>query len=224
MAGISLKAECICFQFDKLIASTSVTYASETKKQKGHFLFGRQVAYDDPRNSSSETTNRRRMWAGLPVGSGSYKTWSTTAANPVKFQAASISLCSRPKDEKIPTTFIMAIANLHKLLLPLLVALVIMAVAINADYGEGKPEGGDLAAMADAIKYLQGLDKVYGQAARPRFDSIRQIVVLLFLNIILFDLIDFHQVRYAAWPLCTAFCECGFSFSVGGHCTPTVFE
>ena len=39
-----------------------------------------------------------------------------------------------------------------------------------------------------------------------------------------FDLIDFHQVRYAAWTLCTAFCECGFSFSVGGHCTPTVFE
>jgi len=71
----------------------------------------------------------------------------------------------------------MAIANLHKLLLPLLVALVIMAVAINADYGEGKPEGGDLAAMADAIKYLQGLDKVYGQAARPRFDFILQIVV-----------------------------------------------
>lgn len=38
---------------------------------------------------------------------------------------------------------------------------------VEADEG-GLGGEGDVTAMADAIKYLQGLDKVYGQAARPR--------------------------------------------------------
>ncbi|XP_057376125.1 uncharacterized protein LOC130697008 [Daphnia carinata] len=69
-----------------------------------------------------------------------------------------------------------------------LVFLVVMAVlavyatSVQAD-GDvmGGGEGGEMTAMADAIKYLQGLDKVYGQAARP---SIRggKIVQLLQLK------------------------------------------
>jgi len=49
-------------------------------------------------------------------------------------------------------------------------AFLVVTVTANSDYGEGKgSDPGELAAMADAIRYLQGLDKVYGQAARPRF-------------------------------------------------------
>lgn len=72
--------------------------------------------------------------------------------------------------------------SIHQLLFPrsgsltTLVFLVVMAVlAIYATSAQadgdvmGGGEGGEMTAMADAIKYLQGLDKVYGQAARPRF-------------------------------------------------------
>lgn len=54
-------------------------------------------------------------------------------------------------------------------LLVLVAVLAIYATSVQAD-GDGMAggEGGEMSAMADAIKYLQGLDKVYGQAARPR--------------------------------------------------------
>ena len=48
----------------------------------------------------------------------------------------------------------------------LVVLLGIYVDSVHAD--ETGAEGGEMSAMADAIKYLQGLDKVYGQAARPR--------------------------------------------------------
>ncbi|KAI9554646.1 hypothetical protein GHT06_019919 [Daphnia sinensis] len=65
-----------------------------------------------------------------------------------------------------------------------LVFLVVMAVlAVYATSAQadgdvmGGGEGGEMTAMADAIKYLQGLDKVYGQAARPRY---KQIIIIRF--------------------------------------------
>lgn len=53
--------------------------------------------------------------------------------------------------------------------LVLVAVLAVYATSVQAD-GDGMTggEGGEMSAMADAIKYLQGLDKVYGQAARPR--------------------------------------------------------
>lgn len=55
-------------------------------------------------------------------------------------------------------------------LLAMFAVLVVYAsnVAADGDGMTGGGEGGEVSAMADAIKYLQGLDKVYGQAARPR--------------------------------------------------------
>ncbi|XP_046451020.1 neuropeptide F-like isoform X2 [Daphnia pulex] len=55
-----------------------------------------------------------------------------------------------------------------------LVVMVVLAVCVTTTKADGGDvmsggEGGEMTAMADAIKYLQGLDKVYGQAARPRF-------------------------------------------------------
>lgn len=50
--------------------------------------------------------------------------------------------------------------------LALVVLLGVYVDSVAAD--EAGAEGGEMSAMADAIKYLQGLDKVYGQAARPR--------------------------------------------------------
>jgi len=49
------------------------------------------------------------------------------------------------------------------------VVLVMIASSANNVFVEanGGEEGGNN--IVDAIKYLQGLDKVYGQAARPRF-------------------------------------------------------
>ncbi|XP_046451019.1 uncharacterized protein LOC124199281 isoform X1 [Daphnia pulex] len=67
-----------------------------------------------------------------------------------------------------------------------LVVMVVLAVCVTTTKADGGDvmsggEGGEMTAMADAIKYLQGLDKVYGQAARP---SIRggKIVQLLQLK------------------------------------------
>ena len=53
-------------------------------------------------------------------------------------------------------------------LLAAFVVLVVMTSQAQADDLIGGEGGGELTAMVDAIKYLQGLDKVYGQAARPR--------------------------------------------------------
>ena len=48
----------------------------------------------------------------------------------------------------------------------LAVAMLISAMVVQAS-AQGR-DSSEMASMADAIKYLQGLDKVYGQAARPR--------------------------------------------------------
>ena len=55
-------------------------------------------------------------------------------------------------------------------LLVMTALLAVYVTSVQAD-GEGMTggEGGEISAMADAIKYLQGLDKVYGQATRPRY-------------------------------------------------------
>jgi hypothetical protein len=57
-----------------------------------------------------------------------------------------------------------------------LVVMVVLAVCVTTTKADGGDvmsggEGGEMTAMADAIKYLQGLDKVYGQAARPRYNT-----------------------------------------------------
>lgn len=56
-----------------------------------------------------------------------------------------------------------------------LVVMAVLAVYVTGSQADGGDvmsggEGGEMTAMADAIKYLQGLDKVYGQAARPRYN------------------------------------------------------
>lgn len=55
----------------------------------------------------------------------------------------------------------------------LLVVVAVLAIYATSAHADGDVigggEGGEMTAMADAIKYLQGLDKVYGQAARPRY-------------------------------------------------------
>lgn len=56
-----------------------------------------------------------------------------------------------------------------------LVVMAVLAVYVTSAQADGGDvmsggEGGEMTAMADAIKYLQGLDKVYGQAARPRYN------------------------------------------------------
>ncbi len=60
--------------------------------------------------------------------------------------------------------------------LVLLVVMAVLAVCVTTTKADGGDvmsggEGGEMTAMADAIKYLQGLDKVYGQAARPRYNT-----------------------------------------------------
>merc|ERR1712191_2901 len=62
--------------------------------------------------------------------------------------------------EKMRTTSILAVVVLA-------VAMLISAMVVQAS-AQGR-DSSEMASMADAIKYLQGLDKVYGQAARPRF-------------------------------------------------------
>ncbi len=57
-----------------------------------------------------------------------------------------------------------------------LVVMAVLAVCVTTTKADGGDvmsggEGGEMTAMADAIKYLQGLDKVYGQAARPRYNT-----------------------------------------------------
>jgi len=52
-------------------------------------------------------------------------------------------------------------------LVMLVLAMLVSTVVVQAS-AQGR-DSSEMASMADAIKYLQGLDKVYGQAARPRF-------------------------------------------------------
>ncbi|XP_071444124.1 neuropeptide F [Hetaerina americana] len=55
-------------------------------------------------------------------------------------------------------------------------ALIFLGIATELwSPAEGKPDPSQLAAMADALKYLQELDKYYSQVARPspRSDSLR---------------------------------------------------
>merc|ERR1712189_150019 len=49
----------------------------------------------------------------------------------------------------------------------LVMAMLVSTIVVQAS-AQGR-DSSEMASMADAIKYLQGLDKVYGQAARPRF-------------------------------------------------------
>lgn len=51
-------------------------------------------------------------------------------------------------------------------LVMLVLAMLVSTVVVQAS-AQGR-DSSEMASMADAIKYLQGLDKVYGQAARPR--------------------------------------------------------
>ncbi|KAG8227653.1 hypothetical protein J437_LFUL007849 [Ladona fulva] len=56
--------------------------------------------------------------------------------------------------------------------IPWLAAAVLVLLGVAAELwspAEGKPDPGQLAAMADALKYLQELDKYYSQVARPSF-------------------------------------------------------
>ncbi|XP_046390053.1 neuropeptide F isoform X2 [Ischnura elegans] len=49
-------------------------------------------------------------------------------------------------------------------------ALILLGIATELwSPAEAKPDPSQLAAMADALKYLQELDKYYSQVARPRF-------------------------------------------------------
>ena len=48
----------------------------------------------------------------------------------------------------------------------LVMAMLVSTIVVQAS-AQGR-DSSEMASMADAIKYLQGLDKVYGQAARPR--------------------------------------------------------
>lgn len=50
----------------------------------------------------------------------------------------------------------------------LLVGVFVISV-VQMGGVEGKPDPTQLAAMADALKYLQELDKYYSQVSRPRF-------------------------------------------------------
>ncbi|XP_064114138.1 neuropeptide F isoform X2 [Macrobrachium rosenbergii] len=50
----------------------------------------------------------------------------------------------------------------------ILVGVVVVSV-MQMGGVEGKPDPTQLAAMADALKYLQELDKYYSQVSRPRF-------------------------------------------------------
>nr|QBX89062.1 neuropeptide F1 [Nephrops norvegicus] len=50
----------------------------------------------------------------------------------------------------------------------LMVGVVIVGVS-QVSVTQAKPDPNQLAAMADALKYLQELDKYYSQVSRPRF-------------------------------------------------------
>ncbi|XP_076068451.1 uncharacterized protein LOC143040891 [Oratosquilla oratoria] len=50
---------------------------------------------------------------------------------------------------------------------------VVLGLLSASQMAEGKPDPTQLAAMADALKYLQELDKYYSQVARPSTRSIR---------------------------------------------------
>lgn len=54
-------------------------------------------------------------------------------------------------------------------LLTALVVGVILVGALEMGGAEAKPDPTQLAAMADALKYLQELDKYYSQVSRPRY-------------------------------------------------------
>nr|XP_045583452.1 neuropeptide F-like isoform X3 [Procambarus clarkii] len=60
-------------------------------------------------------------------------------------------------------------------------AMVVAAVVVGVlEMGavEGKPDPTELAAMADAIKYLQELTKYYSQVSRPRFGKRSEYAVV----------------------------------------------
>ncbi|KAG7158257.1 neuropeptide F1-like [Homarus americanus] len=50
----------------------------------------------------------------------------------------------------------------------LMVGVVIVSV-FQVSVTQAKPDPNQLAAMADALKYLQELDKYYSQVSRPRY-------------------------------------------------------
>ena len=68
------------------------------------------------------------------------------------------------------------------------VVLVMIASSANNVFVEanGGEEGGNN--IVDAIKYLQGLDKVYGQAARPRYSSVSLFFSAIFIDLSLVTL------------------------------------
>lgn len=53
-------------------------------------------------------------------------------------------------------------------LLTALVVGVVLVGALEMGGAEAKPDPTQLVAMADALKYLQELDKYYSQVSRPR--------------------------------------------------------
>ena len=66
----------------------------------------------------------------------------------------------------------MAVKNQRLALISLAAFVVLVMIASSANSGlfveaSGGEDGSNQ--IVDAIKYLQGLDKVYGQAARPRY-------------------------------------------------------
>jgi hypothetical protein len=63
-------------------------------------------------------------------------------------------------------------SNHRTLALLFLVALSVIASTL------ARPDPAQLVAMADAIKYLQDLDKFYAQVARPRYDFIKEHINL----------------------------------------------
>ncbi|XP_050711687.1 neuropeptide F-like isoform X3 [Eriocheir sinensis] len=62
-------------------------------------------------------------------------------------------------------------------LLTALVVGVILVGALEMGGAEAKPDPTQLAAMADALKYLQELDKYYSQVSRPRFGKRSEMVL-----------------------------------------------
>merc|ERR1711962_1227533 len=60
----------------------------------------------------------------------------------------------------------------------LAIAMGVVAIGVlQMGTAEAKPDPTQLAAMADAIKYLQELDKYYSQVARPRFGKRSEYVM-----------------------------------------------
>lgn len=82
-----------------------------------------------------------------------------------------------------------------------LVVMAVLAVCVTTTKADGGDvisggEGGEMTAMADAIKYLQGLDKVYGQAARPRYNTKLKFLKKKHLPNFFQQLFEFLRVFY----------------------------